>query len=106
MSTNTSPLKTYGSLSPSMTDVAPIHDSQTVWHSTMNEGEWLVQVQRGGRSGGRLLVWNVTDQIHPILDEDVRLAYGAIFGPDASDVEEWQHMAIDAVDYAREAYDA
>jgi hypothetical protein len=33
-----------------------------------------------------------------ILDKDVSLSYGALFGPDAVDIAEWQLSIIDAID--------
>lgn len=37
-------------------------------------------------------------EVEPILDQTVGLVYGAIFGPDISDVYLWQEMAIAAID--------
>jgi hypothetical protein len=80
-----------------MAEVEPVNEHQAVWHRTVDGGEWIAQVQRE-RGGGRLLVWHHPDTAHPILDQHVGLAYGAMFGPDVDDVLTWEHAVIEAID--------
>lgn len=68
-----------------------------VWSGTVDDGTWLAQVVRTAEYEGRLTVTRVSDN-EVILDELVGLSYMALFGPDVSDVVEWQDKAIEAID--------
>jgi hypothetical protein len=40
----------------------------------------------------------IKNQDTVLLEREVSLAYGAMFGPDVADVAQWQEMAIEAAD--------
>jgi hypothetical protein len=67
-----------------------------VWESKLDE-MFDCKVVRTSDYTGRLTVVN-TVTTDTILDKEVDLSYGALFGPDVSDVAHWQDMIIEAVD--------
>lgn len=82
-------------------------DEDAVWSATVDDGEFKVTVLRDEESqhNGELTVIHIPSDT-TILTSQVGLSYGAIFGPDVSDVAAWQVMTLDAIDEwvaAREA---
>jgi hypothetical protein len=72
-------------------------DPNIVWENTLDGGTWGCKVVRTDEYRGRLTAWNVvTGKV--ILDQEVALAYDAIFGPDIYDLGNWQNQVIEAVD--------
>jgi hypothetical protein len=69
----------------------------SVWYNTVDQGTWEVEVTRVTDYQGELTVRRASDD-EVILCEVVGLAYGAIFGPDVDDVEQWQDKVIKAID--------
>jgi hypothetical protein len=68
-----------------------------VWSATVDHGTYAVTVVRSGERSADLTVTHVaSDEV--ILTREVGLAYGAFFGPDVSDVTEWQEMSLAAID--------
>ena len=65
-----------------------------VWHDTL-DGKYVCRVVRNGNNGGIL---TVHDGDNRLLSKHVPLSYGARFGPDASDVADWQDRCAEAVD--------
>lgn len=67
-----------------------------IWQQTMDDGAYTLRVTRINDDYGLLQV-SVTDgeQLH---EQNVPLAYGAVFGPDIDDVFAWQTLCIDVVD--------
>jgi hypothetical protein len=70
--------------------------NEIIWKSTLDE-KYECVVERTGVYQGRLTVTENNTSKH-ILDKDVSLSYGALFGPDAVDIAEWQLSIIDAID--------
>ena len=70
-----------------------------IWYGTVDNGQWECRVEGDPdeRYRGRLKVNNTTSG-EVILDDQVTLAYGAMFGPDVADVAEWQERCITAID--------
>lgn len=72
-----------------------------VWQAIL-DGKYGCSVARISGSKGRLVVANEeTKEI--LLDKEVALSYGAIFGPDADDVNLWQDICIEVVDKQNDA---
>lgn len=71
-------------------------EGQTVWEATMDD-RYRVTVIRTASHHGRLRIVDTAsdDLVH---EEEVRLRYGAIYGPDAADVAGWQETALRVVD--------
>lgn len=74
----------------------PNHD-HVIWQNTVDKGAWNVWVEAGPGGSGVLFVERAADELI-ILEEQVTLAYGAVFGPDVADVGEWQDKTIRAID--------
>ena len=68
-----------------------------VWENTIDQGTFAVRVDRKDRYTGQLKV-AVAATGEVLLDEEVTLAYGAIFGPDVADLAEWKERGIEVVD--------
>ena len=65
----------------------------------MLDGRYPVTVHRLSRSRGELKIRDGNRLIHR---QEVTLMYGAIFGPDISDVATWQEIATTVVDGLKE----
>lgn len=69
-----------------------------VWRGTVDGEKFVVQVDRTDNSHvGRLFVKEIASD-ETLLTEDVGLMYGAQFGPDVSDVAEWQAKSLPVID--------
>lgn len=68
-----------------------------VWEQTLDKGAYQARVERLNKYKGQLIVTKVVDGT-VLLNEEVGLAYGSIFGPDVDDVAFWQEKTIAAVD--------
>jgi len=82
------PLAPWGS-----TDSHPL----LVWHDTL-DGRYLVEVERTGVYSGKLVIFDHDNGDRPVMERDVDLRYGALFGPDAADVADWKRKAMDFID--------
>lgn len=70
-----------------------------VWHDTVDQGTFRVSVVASDDNPrlGKLKVEVVaTGQI--ILDKDVIVSYGAVFGPDVDDIFLWSTDALEVID--------
>ena len=67
---------------------------EIVWESKLDD-IYECKVERRSKYVGFLTIKN---QDTVLLEREVGLAYGAMFGPDVADVAQWQEMAIEAVD--------
>lgn len=65
-----------------------------VWNDTL-DGRFVCRVVRNGNTGGILTVHD-GDRI--LLKTPVPLAYGARFGADGGDVQDWKERCVEAVD--------
>lgn len=71
-----------------------------VWYGDIDNSAFRVIVPRIDESTGSLQVYDMRDPSTPKLlhKEDVTLYFGAPFGPDVSNVMEWQEKALEVVD--------
>ena len=67
-----------------------------IWESTVDE-KFHCSVTRIDEYSGRLVVKDTNNQL--FLDQEVGLSYSAIFGPDISDVLDWQNLCLEAIDH-------
>lgn len=80
-------------------------DANDVYFNTVDGGRFSVRVERLDEYHGKLTV-KVVETDETLLDVGVSLSYGAIFGPDVSDVAEWQDRSIVVIDKWIEEHDA
>jgi hypothetical protein len=66
-----------------------------IWESKLDE-VFDCKVERIDERRGKLTVIDQFDQI--LLNEEVGLSYGAMFGPDVADVAFWEEMVIKVID--------
>jgi hypothetical protein len=66
-----------------------------IWESKLDE-VFDCKVERIDERRGKLTVIDQFDQI--LLNEEVGLSYGAMFGPDVADVALWEEMVIKVID--------
>lgn len=72
-------------------------DKFVIWDVTVDNKTWLVRVLDDGYYRGKLQIIRVeTDEL--IYEESVGLSYGAVFGPDIADVEEWMRKSLEIID--------
>lgn len=72
--------------------------NEIIWVSKL-DGRYNCEVTRTGEYKGQLTVSDERGG-KVLLDEEVSLAYDAMFGPDADDVVAWQEKVVAAVDGA------
>ncbi|MBI4119112.1 MAG: hypothetical protein HY452_02520 [Parcubacteria group bacterium] len=70
---------------------------QLVWRGKF-DARYLIEVHRTDGYNGKLFIFDHDKNDQEIFSVDVDLSYGARFGPDASDVDEWQEKALDFID--------
>jgi hypothetical protein len=68
-----------------------------VWVSFL-DARYQLEVWRTGSHIGNLFIWDHNADDKEIHSEPVSLSYGAQFGPDVSDVNEWCAKGITIVD--------
>ncbi len=59
-----------------------------LWRKSLASYDYLATVTRTGHYTGRLELKNSVTR-RKIIDKEVPLSYGAIFGPDLGDVQDW-----------------
>jgi hypothetical protein len=70
--------------------------AEVIWESNL-DNRYDCKVTRNLEYTGQLKVLDTeTNQV--LLDEEVRLSYGASFGPDVFDVADWRDKIIAVVD--------
>jgi hypothetical protein len=72
---------------------------QPIWEAKLDD-KYDCRVERTSKSEGHLSVTD-TETKEVLLDKDVGLSYGAMFGPDISDVGYWQDLCVKVVDKVR-----
>ena len=72
-------------------------DEKPVWEATVDDHTFHCKVVRTDDYAGTLIV-TVTETGEVLLTEQVTLSYQAMFGPDVSDVAEWQERSLGAID--------
>ena len=68
-----------------------------VWQATL-DGRYQIEVQRTGASTANLCIFDHQDGNKELACWPVGLSYGAMFGPDVSDVGAWQDKALEFID--------
>ena len=71
-------------------------NEQIIWTATLDD-RYECNVTRNSHYSGQLKVFDNQEKKY-LYDEEVRLSYGATFGPDAVDVVEWQDKVVEIVD--------
>ncbi len=71
--------------------------SNLVWRSKMDK-RYLIEIRRTGDYQGRLCIFDHIKNNREIASWDVNLSYGAMFGPDVADVDEWCEKIADFID--------
>jgi hypothetical protein len=71
-------------------------EKKIIWTSILDE-RYECKVVRNSHYSGQLRVFDNREKKY-LCDEEVRLSYGATFGPDAVDVVEWQDKILEIVD--------
>lgn len=74
-------------------------DEDDVWHGTIDGEKYAARVIRLSDYLGALRVW-VIETGQELLNIETHLSYGALFGPDIDDVQNWQFLALQAIDKA------
>ncbi len=73
--------------------------NEIIYRSTVDDAAWLMVVEATeDKYKGVLKVTNMADPSVVLLEEEVGLSYGAMFGPDTEDVAAWGQMTIAAID--------
>lgn len=70
---------------------------EIIWESGVDDGKYSVKVVREASHRGKLTLVEVASGV-VLLDKEVGLSYGAMFGPDVSDIAEWQDMVMARID--------
>lgn len=70
-----------------------------VWRARLDT-RYLVEVQRTDDYHGKLLIFDHEREDQEIAHWDVGLSYGAVFGPDTADVQEWEEKVTDFIDHS------
>lgn len=73
-------------------------DEEDVVWSAEADHAWKIEVTRLSARAARFTVTNI-ETGEEIANDGVSLMYGALFGPDVTDVEMWGVMAIEAIDH-------
>lgn len=68
-----------------------------VW-GTVLDGRYQIEVQRIEHYRGELCVFDHQDGNRLLKSWTVGLSYGALFGPDVDDVNDWQERVLEFVD--------
>ncbi|KKQ32205.1 MAG: hypothetical protein US45_C0025G0008 [Candidatus Nomurabacteria bacterium GW2011_GWA1_37_20] len=70
---------------------------QLVWRSKLDD-RYLIEAHRIDNRNGKIFAFDHNKNDQEIFSMDVGLSYGAMFGPDVADVQEWQEKVIDFID--------
>jgi hypothetical protein len=65
-------------------------NEQIIWESTL-DNRYAIQVVRVAPYEGKLVIREADEEI---FSQQVPLSYGATFGPDVSDIANWQEIAL------------
>lgn len=68
-----------------------------IWENTLDNNTWKAKVVGVADYTGELTVTEVASG-KVVHRETVGLSYGALFGPDTSDVINWENRVVDVVD--------
>lgn len=74
-----------------------LDDMDNIWEATI-DNRFKCSVVRSEDYTGKLIIVDTEDEDKIIHKTDVSLSYGAMFGPDVSDISEWEEICINIVD--------
>jgi len=66
--------------------------TQIIWTCTIDEGKYFAEVERTGEYIGVLRLYRADDAL--LLEKPVNLSYGAKFGPDVQDINDWWELML------------
>lgn len=69
-----------------------------IYHGTVDDGAFTVDVDPTDHSHTGHLIVKHNESGDVLMEKDVPLMMGAIFGPDVADVAEWQAAGIEVID--------
>jgi hypothetical protein len=69
-------------------------NEQIIWESTL-DNRYAIQVVRVAPYEGKLAIREADEEI---FSQQVALSYGATFGPDVSDIADWQEIVLGFID--------
>jgi len=70
--------------------------TEPIWQNTLDQ-RYYCTVTRNAEYSGQLKIYD--EELKKVLcDEEVRLSYGSVFGPDADDLRDWEERIISIVD--------
>jgi hypothetical protein len=69
-------------------------NEQIIWKSTL-DNRYAIQVVRVAPYRGKLVIREADEEI---FSQQVALSYGATFGPDVSDIADWQEIVLNFID--------
>jgi hypothetical protein len=80
-------------------DSSELFKDNCIWWVKL-DGRYQIEVHRKGEYEGTLFIWDREgeDDAPPVYGRAVNLASGALFGPDVSDVAQWEQVALDFAD--------
>ncbi|HVX56839.1 MAG TPA: hypothetical protein VHA37_03840, partial [Candidatus Saccharimonadales bacterium] len=72
---------------------------EVIWWSRLDK-RYQVEVRRDAENEyrGRLYIFDHADDDRLLHDEEVPVAYGALFGPDMDDIVSWQEKTVAFLD--------
>ena len=70
---------------------------QLVWRSKLDR-RFLIEVHRTNSRSGKLFVFDHNKNDQEIFSTDIGFSYGATFGPDVIDIQEWENKVLDFID--------
>jgi hypothetical protein len=70
--------------------------SALLWQAILDEKYGCSVARIDGRVGRLVVANEETKQI--LLDQEVNLSYGALFGPDVDDVALWESICVELID--------
>jgi hypothetical protein len=80
-----------------MSEIREIDSLPVVWEATVDNDTFAVKVRRIKPYEGVLVIKKIeTNEL--VYVEMVTISYGAPFGPDMGDVEDWKSHATEAID--------
>lgn len=81
-----------------ITDKGPVQRGENVIDGNILDDRYCIEIVRDIPYKGNLRIFDGLDDFKFLHEEVVSVSFDAIFGPDASDAQEWRNLAIDIVD--------
>lgn len=68
-----------------------------IWYAELDQ-RYQVEVHRTSPDTGNLYIFDHEDNAKQLMELGVNLSYGAQFGPDLADVQQWERIVIEFID--------